>query len=578
MIVILFLLSVYAIVIQISLPSSSHNVNFDTDICFGSDNFSITIINPTLRVTVPDDKYINHTTDSITVCPQTNLDMSLDYNANISNYSGYYSRDYIDPNLLRRGGQYTAVLVYGSINNRITISDAHVNVLFTPTAQVSPSSYTVITATILRLQITFNFTARTNLVYNNREICIRNYESKLITDYNLNIYVINPNIDASIEKIAGPTEDGGYFSYTIKITNTGIIPFKVTNIRPDRGSIISIQPNILNQVINPNQSVQFTVKTTQETGVLYFDLSSDRQYCGTTITSTLQLSLNPSFRCTINPNPIWILNQSGASNSTSIDCGGPPCDNVTFSPISDLSIRHTGYTIDVTLNRVVNRPNDVVRINATRGPNRYSCELNISYYANNSTLQCTINPNPIWVLNQSGASNSTSIDCGGPPCDNVIFSPISELSILRTGDRIDVTLNSVVNRPSDVVRINATRGPNRYSCELNINYYANNSTLQCAINRNPVNINNRVGSSAPVQVSCGGSYCPNINFTGVPSYLRPELTSHSNTHSNILIWMIGTASNSMDTISIAASSQNNNYRCNLIITYSNLTNPCRSRI
>jgi hypothetical protein len=191
------------------------------------------------------------------------------------------------------------------------------------------------------------------------------------------------------------------------------------------------------------------------------------------------------------------------------------------------------------------------------------------------SFRCTINPNPIWILNQSGASNSTFIYCGGSSCDSVNFSPISELSILRTGDRIDVTLNSVVNRPSDIVRINATRGSNRYSCELNINYYANNSTLQCTINpNNPVNMVNRVGSSAIVQVLCGGQSCQSINFTGFPRYLdmRPTTTG------DILIWMIGTASNSMDTISIIASHQSKNYRCNLIITYSNLTNPCRSRI
>ncbi len=485
--VILFLLFVHAIVIQIPLPSSFNNVNFNSNLCSGSDNFSITIINPTLRVTVPDDKYISHTTDSITVCPQANLDMSADYNANIDRYTGHYSWDGdINPNLLQRDGQYRAVLVYGPVGNRTNISDARVNVLFTPTTQVLPSSYTANTNTILTLNITFNFKPETNLVYNNDRLCIRNrYTSKPITtlNHNLRIYVIsNLNISASIEKIAGPTADGDYFWYTIKITNTGIIPFKVTNIRPDRGSIISIQPNILNQVINLSQYVEFRVKTTQETGVLYFDLSSDRQYCGTTITSTLQLGLNPSFRCTINPNPIWILNQSGASNST-------------------------------------------------------------------------------------------FIYCGGSSCDNVIFSPISELSILRTGDRIDVTLNSVVNRPNDVVRINATRGSNRYSCELNISYYANNSTLQCTINPNPVNMVNGTGSSATVQVSCGGQSCQSMNFTGVPSYLRLQLL-----YSNILIQMIGTASNSMDTISIAASYQNNNYRCNLIITYSNLTNPCRSRI
>jgi hypothetical protein len=191
-------------------------------------------------------------------------------------------------------------------------------------------------------------------------------------------------------------------------------------------------------------------------------------------------------------------------------------------------------------------------------------------------LQCTINPNPIWILNQSGASNSTFIDCGGSSCDNVNFSPISELSIRHTGYTIDVTLNRVVNRPSDVVRINATKGSNRYSCELNINYYnnANNSTLQCTINPNPVNIANRVGSSARVNVSCGGSNCRDINFTGGPSYLRLLPL-----YPNILIQMIGTASNSMDTISITAISwDNNNYRCNLTIIYSNLTNPCRSRI
>jgi hypothetical protein len=489
MIVILFLLSVYAIVIQIPLSSSPYNVNvnFNHDICFGSDNFSITIINPTLRITVPDEKYINHTSNSITVCPQANLDMSADYNANINSYAGHYSRDNIaNPNLVQVGGQYTAVLRYGPVHNRITIPNATVNVVFTPTAQVSPSSHTANANTILTLQIRFNFTARTNLIYNNGPFCTRSYGPETITtlNYNLNIHVINPNIGASIQKIAGPTEDGNYFSYTIKITNTGIIPFKVTNIRPDRGSIILIEPDISNQVINPNQSVQFRVKTTQETGVLYFDLNSDRRYCGTTITSTLQLGLDPSFRCTINPNPISILNQSGASNST-------------------------------------------------------------------------------------------FIYCGGSPCDNVIFSPISELSISRTGNRIDVTLNSVVNRPSDVVRINATRGSNRYSCELNINYYANNSTLQCTINPNPVSIANRIGSSAIVQVLCGGLACENMNFTGVPSYLRPQQLIPS---SNILIQMIGTASNSMDTISIAATRNNNNYRCNLIITYSNLTNPCRSRI
>lgn len=488
MIVILFLLFVHAIVIQIPLSSSSspYNVNFNATTCSGSDNFSIMITNPTLRVTVPDDKYISHTRDNITVCPQTNLDMSVDYNANIYSYAGHYSWDqYIDQNLLQRGGQYHAVLVYGPFGNRTTISDARVNVAFTPTAQVLPSSHTATTNTILTLNITFNFRPQTNLVYNNGPFCARNnYISKLITtlNHNLTIYVINPNIGASIEKIAGPTADGDYFWYTIKITNTGIIPFKVTNIRPDRGSIVSIQPNILNQVINPNQYVEFRVKTTQETGVLYFDLNSDRPYCGTTITSTLQLGLDPSFRCTINPNPISILNQSGASNSTFIYCGGSSCDSVSFSPISELSIRHTGYTIDVTLNRVVNRPSDVVRINATRGSNRYSCELSINYYVNNSTLQCTINPNP-------------------------------------------------------------------------------------------VSIANRAGSSARVQVSCGGPACQNINFTGVPSHLRLQPL-----YSDILIQMIRTTSNRMDTIPITADHQNNNYRCNLIITYSNLTNPCRSRI
>jgi hypothetical protein len=579
MIVILFLLFVHAIVIQIPLSSSPHNVNvnFNHDICFGSDNFSIRIINPTLRVTIPDEKYINHTSNIITVCQQANLDMSVDYNANINNYAGYYSRDNIaNPNLVQVGGQYTAVLVYGPRGDRKTISNAHVNVVFTPTAQVSPSSYTASTTTSLNLQIRFNFTAQTNLIYNNSPFCNRSYGPENITtlNYNLAIYVINPNIGASIQKIAGPTEDRDYFRYTIKITNTGLIPFKVTNIRPDRGSIISIEPDILNRVINTSQYVEFGVKTTRETRVLYFDLNSD--YCGTTITSTLQLGLDPSFRCTINPNPIWILNQSGASNSTSIDCGGSSCDNVIFSPISELSIRHTGYTIDVTLNRIVNRPSDVVRINATRGSNRYSCELNINYYANNSTLQCTINPNPIWILNQSGASNSTSIDCGGSSCDNVIFSPISELSIRHTGYTIDVTLNRIVNRPSDVVRINATKGPDRYSCELNINYYANNSTLQCTINPNPVNMVNRVGSSAIVQVLCDRWNCSNMTFTGVPGYLNMTRISAK----DILIQMNGTASNSMDTISITARSSNNtqNYRCNLIITYSNLTNPCRSRI
>jgi hypothetical protein len=489
---ILFLLSVHAIVIQIPLSSSSHNVNFDATTCSGSDNFSITIINPTLRVTVPDDKYISNTTNSITVCPQANLDMSVDYNVNINSYSGYYSRDYIDPYLLERCGTYCAVLVYGNRSDPKIIHNANVNVIFTSAAQVSPSSYTASTTTSLNLETKFYFEPQTNLVYNNRPLCTRNYKSQNITtlNYNLAIYVINNlNIGASIQKITGPTLDGDYFWYTIKITNTGNIPFKVTNIRPDRGSIIQIEPNILilNQVINPNQSVEFRVKTTQETGVLYFDLNSDRPYCGTTITSTLQLGLDPSFRCNINPNPIEILNQSGASSSTSIDCGGSPCDSVSFSPISELSIRHTGYTIDVTLNRVVNRPSDVVRINATRGSSRYSCELNINYYnnnANNSTLQCTIDPNPIWILNQSGASSSTSIDCGG-------------------------------------------------------------------------------------------SYCLNINFTSVPRYLRPQLISRS----NILIQMIGTASNSRDTISINAIDQNNSYyRCNLTIIYSNLTNPCRSRI
>ena len=490
MIVILFLLFVHAIVIQIPLSGSSHNVNFNANTCSGSDNFSIMITNPTLRITVPDDKYINHTPNSITVCPQANLDISADYSPNIRSYNGYYSWDQnISPNLLQRCGAYCAVLVYGPTSNPTTISNANVNILFTGTAQVSPSSHTAINSGRLSLQITFTFKPQTNLVYNNTPFCARNgYISKTITtlNYDLDIYVAsNLNIGASIEKIAGPTEDGGYFWYTIKITNTGNIPFKVTNIRPDRGSIVSIQPNILNQVINRNQYVEFRVKTTQETGVLYFDLNSDRPYCGNTITSTLQLGLDPSFRCTINPNPISILNQSGASNSTFIDCGGSSCDNVNFSPISELSIRHTGYTIDVTLNRVVNRPSDVVRINATKGSNRYSCELNINYYNN-----------------------------------------------------------------------------------------ANNSSLQCTINPNPVNIANRVGSSARVNVSCGGSDCLNINFKGVPSYLRLLPL-----YPNILIQMIGTASNSMDTIPITAISQdNNNYRCNLTIIYSNLTNPCRSRI
>jgi len=489
MIVILFLLFVHAIVIQIPLSGSSHDVNFNAARCSGSDNFSIRINNPTLRITVPDDKYINHTPNSITVCPQANLDISADYSPDIRSYNGYYSWDSnIDQNLLRRGGPYIAVLKYGPTSSPTTISDATVNILFTGTAQVSPSSHTAINSDRLRLQINFNFEPKTNLVYNNGPFCTRNYTSKNIAtlNYDLDIYVAsNLNIRASIEKIAGPTEDGGYFWYTIKITNTGNIPFKVTNIRPDRGSIVSIQPNILNQVINTNQYVEFRVKTTQETGVLYFDLNSDRPYCGNTITSTLQLGLDPSFRCTINPNPISILNQSGASNNTFIDCGGSSCDNVNFSPISELSIRHTGYTIDVTLNRVVNRPSDVVRINATKGSNRYSCELNINYYNN-----------------------------------------------------------------------------------------ANNSTLQCTINPNPVNIANRVGSSAIVNVSCGGSDCLDIRFTGVPSYLR-LLPSYL----NILIQMIGTASNSMDTIPITAISRdNNNYRCNLTIIYSNLTNPCRSRI